>query len=232
MPMACWSSMTPGSPGTLTTRPPRVPRCRPQVPPDCPRGLGAARCHRRPAARGDRPAIRRPAAVPHRRVRPGGPGQAAPGRPPARDPDIACRGAVAAAAAASRLRAPALAHPARLSPGRTPPDSRPGPEFSSRPARSRMGRTSCWRAARADGAPDAITRRSALFPSGTGYLAAGVHEIRACHRCGTRSRPIRLALTALARTARDRPLRRWSPLAGLRGWPTGAGTSAAPRSRR
>jgi LmbE family N-acetylglucosaminyl deacetylase len=85
----------------------------------------------------------RPAAVAHRPVRPGGPGQAAPGRPPARDSDIARRGAMAAAAAAGRLRAPALAHPASLIPGG-------GPAFSSSSLRIHAGGcASRWFAERA-----------------------------------------------------------------------------------
>ncbi len=56
MPMACWSSMTPGSPATLTTRRRRVPRCGPPVPPGCRCWPGRcplpspADCARRPAS--------------------------------------------------------------------------------------------------------------------------------------------------------------------------------------
>ncbi len=52
------------------------------------------------AAGGDRRDVRRPAGRPHRPVRPGGPGRAAQGCAPACQPDLAHRGAMAAAAAA------------------------------------------------------------------------------------------------------------------------------------
>jgi hypothetical protein len=94
-PMACWSSMAPATP---TTRPLPALRCTRQAPRGCRCWPGPclapspAGCARKPVP------VRRPAARPHRSVRLRGPGRAAQGRVPARQPDLARRRAMAAAA--------------------------------------------------------------------------------------------------------------------------------------
>ena len=72
-------------------------------------GVDPARGRGGTTAGRNRPGFHRPASRPHRPVRAGQPGPATAGRPAARQPGLAHRRAMAAAATPGRMRAPALA---------------------------------------------------------------------------------------------------------------------------